>query len=53
MLVFHDLLGLTNGYVPRFVKQYANIGETISKAVAQFGEEVRSGEFPGTKQSYK
>lgn len=53
VLVVNDLLGLTSGYVPRFVKQYADIGKQIEGAVEAFAGEVRSGEFPGEAQAFK
>ncbi|MHC2069402.1 3-methyl-2-oxobutanoate hydroxymethyltransferase [Bremerella sp. T1] len=53
VLVLNDMLGLTEGHVPKFVKQYANIGETITNAVRQYCDEVRSGEFPGQAQSFR
>lgn len=46
VLVSHDMLGLTRGRVPKFVKQYANLGETINQAARQYIEEVRDGRFP-------
>ena len=53
ILVIHDLLGLTSGYVPRFVKQYAELSETISSAVTQFRDDVRDGKFPGDDQTFR
>ncbi len=53
VLVVHDLLGLTTGYVPTFVKQYANIGETVNQAVSQWCNEVRDGSFPGSEHSFQ
>jgi 3-methyl-2-oxobutanoate hydroxymethyltransferase len=53
VLVTHDLLGFTSGYVPRFVKQYANLREIIGSAVTAFRDEVRSGSFPGPEQQFK
>jgi 3-methyl-2-oxobutanoate hydroxymethyltransferase len=53
VLVTPDLLGLTVGYVPRFVKTYANVGSIIAEAVTQYRDEVRSGEFPGKQQTYQ
>jgi 3-methyl-2-oxobutanoate hydroxymethyltransferase len=53
VLVLHDLLGLTSGYVPRFVKPYADLKTTIVEAVTRYREEVRSGEFPGPEQAFK
>jgi len=53
VLVTHDLLGLTSGYVPKFVKQYADLKSVISGAVARYREEVQSGRFPGAEQEFK
>jgi 3-methyl-2-oxobutanoate hydroxymethyltransferase len=53
VLVINDLLGLTSGYVPRFVKQYANLREIVSNSVTQFRDEVRSGAFPAAEQKFK
>jgi 3-methyl-2-oxobutanoate hydroxymethyltransferase len=53
VLVTHDLLGLTSGYVPRFVKPYADLKSTIADAVTHFRDDVRSGTFPGPEQQYK
>lgn len=53
VLVVNDILGLTAGYVPRFVKEYATVGQQISGAVESFVGEVRSGAFPGAEQAFK
>lgn len=53
VLVVHDLLGITPGPLPRFVKRYANLHETISQAVRLYCEQVRSGEFPSGEQAFK
>lgn len=53
VLVTHDLLGLTVGYVPRFVKTYVDLKASITDAVTQYRDEVRSGDFPGPEQTYK
>ena len=52
VLVVHDLLGLTGGHVPRFVKPYAQLRETITDAVQRFADDVRTGQFPGPEQSF-
>jgi 3-methyl-2-oxobutanoate hydroxymethyltransferase len=52
VLVFHDLLGLTTGKAPKFVKRYANLAEEISGAVTRFATEVGSGTFPGPEHEY-
>ena len=53
VLVTNDLLGLTSGYVPRFVKAYADLAGTIQTAVTRYRDEVREGAFPGDDQSYE
>jgi 3-methyl-2-oxobutanoate hydroxymethyltransferase len=52
VLVFHDLVGLFSGFTPTFVKRYAEAGNAIREACARYAEEVRSGAFPGEKQSF-
>jgi 3-methyl-2-oxobutanoate hydroxymethyltransferase len=51
ILVFHDLLGLTTGRVPRHVKAYADLKTTIVEAVSQYRDEVRAGTFPGREHA--
>lgn len=45
-LVMHDLLGLNEGHVPSFVRQYAHLAETAKSAFAQYVAEVAAGTFP-------
>src|SRR6202165_530883 len=52
ILVLHDLLGLTFNQTPKFARQYANVGEVISKAVREYCEDVRGGGFPSAAESY-
>src|SRR3977135_4420802 len=52
VLVLHDMLGLTSGKAPKFVKRYANLAEEIAKAAQQFAKEVGTGTFPGPEHSY-
>ena len=52
VLVTHDLLGMFDKFVPRFVKRYANLAPQIKDAVSAFTEEVRSGSFPDAKHSF-
>lgn len=47
VLVLHDMLGLTSGYVPRFAKQFANLRGIVTEAITQYRDEVRGGLFPG------
>jgi 3-methyl-2-oxobutanoate hydroxymethyltransferase len=53
ILVTNDLLGLTSGYVPRFVKAYADLQGVITEAVTRFRDDVRSGKFPTPDQTFK
>ncbi len=53
VLVINDLLGITSGYVPRFVKAYADLKATITGAVTRYRDEVRGGEFPGEEHFFK
>jgi 3-methyl-2-oxobutanoate hydroxymethyltransferase len=52
VLVLHDLLGITTGYMPRFVKAYADLSTEITRAVTQYRDEVRDGGFPAKEHGY-
>ena len=52
VLVYHDLLGLTEGAQPKFVRRYADLGATIVEALSRFADDVRSGAFPASAESY-
>jgi 3-methyl-2-oxobutanoate hydroxymethyltransferase len=52
VLVWHDLLGLGTGRSPRFVRAYADLRGTITAAVERFSDDVRSGVFPSSDESY-
>jgi 3-methyl-2-oxobutanoate hydroxymethyltransferase len=52
VLVYHDLLGLTEGHLPRFVKRYANLSREIRDGLERYAADVRSGEFPDEEHSY-
>lgn len=52
VLVIHDVLGLFERFVPKFVKMYANLKEEALKAVKQYKEEVEKGIFPGKEHSF-
>ncbi len=53
VLVINDLLGMTSGYVPSFVKAYANIQETVDSAVHEWCSDVKLGEFPDEAHSFQ
>jgi 3-methyl-2-oxobutanoate hydroxymethyltransferase len=52
VLVLHDMLGLTSGKAPKFVKRYANLAEEIANAAQRFAQEVGSGTFPDQEHAY-
>ena len=52
VLVFHDMLGLTTGKAPKFVKRYANLAEDIARAATAYSDDVRTGKFPGPEHEY-
>jgi 3-methyl-2-oxobutanoate hydroxymethyltransferase len=52
VLVFHDLLGITTGRLPKFVKRYAAVHEEMVGAVGRFTQEVRSRTFPEPDHVY-
>lgn len=52
VLVYHDLIGYGSGYVPKFVKQYASIAETINSAISKYIFEVKNRAFPEEKHSF-
>lgn len=52
ILVFHDLVGFTNLYMPKFVKKYADINAVMLNAVSEYKKEIESGKFPGEEESY-
>jgi 3-methyl-2-oxobutanoate hydroxymethyltransferase len=52
VLVYHDMLGLTGGRLPRFVKAYADLRAGIHDAVKAFSAEVANGDYPGPEHTY-
>lgn len=52
VLVLHDLIGLSFGRLPRFVRQYANIREVMTEAVTNWMEDVKTGNYPSEEESY-
>jgi len=53
VLVFHDLLGLGNRPLAKFVREYARIGPLVTEAIGRFAADVRSGSFPGPDETYR
>ncbi|MEQ9231660.1 MAG: 3-methyl-2-oxobutanoate hydroxymethyltransferase [Cyclobacteriaceae bacterium] len=52
VLVVHDMLGITQDFKPRFLRQYASLNETIHQAVSNYTSDVKGGHFPNEKESY-
>lgn len=52
VLVSHDALGLSTDFNPRFVRRYAHLEETITEAIGEYVEDVRSRSFPSESESY-
>ncbi len=52
VLVIHDLVGLSFGHKPKFARRYANVGEMISRAAAEYCRDVQQGSFPSDEESY-
>lgn len=52
VLVLQDLLGFDGQFRPKFLKQYANVGDTISAALASYVADVKSAEFPSQQHSF-
>jgi 3-methyl-2-oxobutanoate hydroxymethyltransferase len=52
VLVTEDLVGLTSGVAPRFVKRYADLGRDLSAAAESFARDVRAGKFPESGHCY-
>jgi len=52
VLVVNDMLGITQEFSPRFLRRYANVGEQISGAVAQYVKDVKAKDFPNEKEQY-
>lgn len=52
VIVFHDLLGIGDGHVAKFVKQYAAIGDEMVAGISDYVAEVRSRVFPGPEHLY-
>ena len=52
VLVVADMLGMTQGFSPRFLRRYANLNEVITDAVGHYVTDVKSGAFPTESESY-
>lgn len=53
ILVYQDMLGMFDDFVPKFVKQYANVGTIMREAISSYTKEVQEGTFPEDKHTFK
>lgn len=52
VLVLHDMLGLNEGFSPKFLKRYAEMAAEVRDAIVRFGNEVRAGSYPDDDHSF-
>jgi 3-methyl-2-oxobutanoate hydroxymethyltransferase len=52
VLVLHDMLGLNEGFKPKFLRQFAQLGETVKGAVGEYISAVKDQSFPSDQESY-
>ncbi len=52
VLVMHDMLGINQGFSPRFLRRYADVGNIILDAVAEYVKDVKRCDFPNSKEQY-
>ncbi len=53
VLVYQDMLGLTTGHTPKFVKRFADVGTIMRHGITDYINESKSGEFPALEHTYK
>ena len=53
VLVWQDMMGVRSGRVPRFVKQFAQVGQVMEDAARAYREQVRSGDFPAAEHTFE
>ena len=53
VLVSLDMLGLTDGFNPKFLKRYCDLRQTVRDAVSDYAADVRSRRFPGNEHSHE
>ena len=52
VLVYADMLGLTQGFSPRFLRRYADLNSVVTDAVGQYITDVKQGDFPNDNEQY-
>jgi 3-methyl-2-oxobutanoate hydroxymethyltransferase len=53
VLVLHDMLGLNEGFNPKFLKRYAELGQVVREAARSYAADVRDGSYPGPEHSFE
>ena len=53
ILVYQDMLGMYSDFTPKFVKKFANVGQVMTQAFADYSKETKEGTFPTVEQSFK
>lgn len=52
VLVLHDMLGINNGFSPRFLRRYLNLFSEMTGAVGRYIDDVKNGDFPNENEQY-
>ena len=52
ILVFHDMIGLTKNYLPKFVRVYADMHSLVNDAMSRYVDDIRNRRFPDAQESY-
>lgn len=52
VLVTHDMLGITQGFSPRFLRRYASLSDVMQQAFSDYCKDVKQGDFPNEQESY-
>ena len=52
VLVYHDMVGMNQGFSPKFLRRYLDLYTEITGAVSQYVKDVKSSDFPNDKESY-
>ena len=52
VLVYQDMLGLNNGFSPKFLRRYADLSTVINTALGHYIDDVKSGDFPNENEQY-
>lgn len=52
VLVVADMLGMTQGFSPKFLRRYADLNRIMSEAIGQYVSDVKSGDFPNEQEQY-